>query len=111
MSESRIACTEAACMKFTKAPPSSNDQSNAIEIAGSVPLSHNTALQGGDTTGTGKGGESIFGPTFRDELDSRLVHDGRGILSMANSGELVRNSKFLYCKTNRAYQAGVMASA
>lgn len=31
-------------------------------------------LQGGDPTGTGMGGESIYGPTFKDELDSRLLH-------------------------------------
>jgi cyclophilin family peptidyl-prolyl cis-trans isomerase len=31
-------------------------------------------LQGGDPTGTGLGGESIYGPTFKDELDSRLLH-------------------------------------
>lgn len=51
-------------------------------------------IQGGDPTGTGSGGESAFGGSFRDEFDSRLVHDQRGILSMANSGANTNNSQF-----------------
>ena len=51
-------------------------------------------IQGGDPSGTGSGGESAFGCSFRDEFDSRLVHDQRGILSMANSGANTNKSQF-----------------
>jgi len=44
------------------------------------------AIQGGDPTGTGKGGESIYGKYFEDEFVASLKHDRRGILSMANQG-------------------------
>ena len=54
-------------------------------------------LQGGDPTGTGKGGESIY-PTeskfFHDELVEGLKHDKRGVLSMANSGANKNGSQF-----------------
>ena len=43
-------------------------------------------IQGGDPTGTGRGGRSIFGDSFGDELTPNLKHTGAGILSMANSG-------------------------
>ncbi|KAF7457881.1 putative peptidyl-prolyl cis-trans isomerase [Cryptosporidium felis] len=43
-------------------------------------------IQGGDPTGTGKGGESIYGKYFEDEFNSELKHDRRGILSMAGKG-------------------------
>lgn len=51
-------------------------------------------MQGGDPTGTGRGGQSIWKKPFRDEIDSRLSHDSRGVLSMANSGPGTNNSQF-----------------
>ena len=51
-------------------------------------------IQGGDPTGTGRGGESMWGRAFRDELDSRLSHDARGVLAMANSGKNTNGSQF-----------------
>lgn len=59
-------------------------------------------IQGGDPSGTGKGGESIYGPYFEDEFDSSLQHDSKGVVSMANSGPNTNASQFFitYSKQN-----------
>jgi peptidyl-prolyl cis-trans isomerase-like 3 len=51
-------------------------------------------IQGGDPTGTGKGGESIHGGTFLDELTAELKHDKRGVVSFANNGPDTNGSQF-----------------
>ena len=51
-------------------------------------------LQTGDPTGTGRGGASIYGEKFEDEIDPGLKHTGAGILSMANSGKNTNGSQF-----------------
>lgn len=43
-------------------------------------------VQGGDPTGTGRGGTSIYGERFADEIHPELRFVGAGILAMANAG-------------------------
>ena len=50
-------------------------------------------IQGGDPTGTGMGGESIWGHSFEDEFSPEL-HNIRGALCMANAGPNTNGSQF-----------------
>lgn len=43
-------------------------------------------IQTGDPTGTGRGGSSIYGGRFADEIVPQLTHSAAGVLSMANAG-------------------------
>ena len=51
-------------------------------------------LQTGDPTNTGKGGNSIWGGKFTDEIREDLKHKARGVVSMANSGPNTNGSQF-----------------
>ncbi|KZT57650.1 cyclophilin-type peptidyl-prolyl cis-trans isomerase [Calocera cornea HHB12733] len=51
-------------------------------------------IQGGDPTGTGKGGQSIWGKPFADEIRSTLKFNNRGIVAMANSGPDTNKAQF-----------------
>lgn len=50
-------------------------------------------IQGGDPTGTGMGGESIWGKEFADEFSDK-ARNFRGALSMANAGPGTNGSQF-----------------
>ncbi|KAK2585645.1 hypothetical protein KPH14_010266 [Odynerus spinipes] len=53
-------------------------------------------VQGGDPTGTGEGGESIYGSPFKDEFHTRLRFCRRGLLAMANAGKDDNSSQFFF---------------
>ena len=54
----------------------------------------NFMIQAGDPTGTGRGGESLWGKPFADEIVPSLVFDKPGILAMANAGPNTNGSQF-----------------
>ena len=59
----------------------------------------NFMIQGGDPTGTGTGGESIWKKDFEDEFSSKAIFDKPFILAMANRGPNTNGSQFFITTT------------
>ncbi len=51
-------------------------------------------IQGGDPTGTGRGGSSIWNRPFEDEFSPNVVFNKKGLLAMANAGPRTNGSQF-----------------
>ena len=51
-------------------------------------------IQGGDPTGTGRGGQSLWGKPFEDEVNANTAFTRKGILAMANAGPSTNGSQF-----------------
>ncbi len=54
----------------------------------------NFMIQGGDPTGTGRGGSSIWGKPFEDEVSPNVKFDKAGLVAMANAGPNTNGSQF-----------------
>lgn len=63
-------------------------------------------IQGGDPTGTGRGGESIWGEDFADEIAKGYAFDRAGILAMANAGANTNGSQFFITTTRTPHLNG-----
>ncbi|KAI0825727.1 cyclophilin-like domain-containing protein [Irpex lacteus] len=62
----------------------------------------NFLVQTGDRTGTGSGGESIYGEPFEDEIHPRLRFPHRGLVAMANGGTKNSNDSQFFITLDRA---------
>ncbi|MEA3560972.1 MAG: peptidylprolyl isomerase [Candidatus Omnitrophota bacterium] len=51
-------------------------------------------IQGGDPTGTGRGGSSIWDKPFKDEVSSKITFNRPGLVAMANAGPNTNGSQF-----------------
>ncbi len=51
-------------------------------------------IQGGDPTGTGRGGKSLWEKPFADEFSPKHRFDRKGLLAMANAGPATNGSQF-----------------
>jgi len=60
-------------------------------------------VQTGDPTGTGKGGNSIWGKKFPDEFKDELRHTTQGVVSMANNGPNTNGSQFFITYSAQAH--------
>jgi peptidyl-prolyl cis-trans isomerase-like 3 len=60
-------------------------------------------IQTGDPSGSGKGGQSIWGGSFADELRSTLKFNARGVVAMANSGPDTNKSQFFITYSKQAH--------
>ncbi len=67
-------------------------------------------IQGGDPTGTGYGGESIWGEAFSDEFSAGL-QPVRGALCMANSGPDTNGSQFFIVQSGQTYDREILKQA
>jgi peptidyl-prolyl cis-trans isomerase SDCCAG10 len=59
-------------------------------------------VQGGDPTGTGNGGESIYGRPFKDEFHSRIKFNHRGLVACANQNAPNTNGAQFFITLDRA---------
>ena len=70
-------------------------------------ISKGFVIQGGDSTGTGRGGKSIYGKEFDDELNpaTQSYKDGykRGTVAMANRGPNTNTSQFFIILNDAAW--------